>query len=119
MGITVFVARTIDLDFRASLGDFWRRKLPIQKLLPTPINEVSINLLDPHIEEQAYFGVFQSLQVKVNSKQFILDSLIALSFKFASHNGPYNQQNSENFYSISRSMLAKDGLKDLFNSCKG
>mmetsp|Transcript_14789 Transcript_14789/g.27371 ORF Transcript_14789/g.27371 Transcript_14789/m.27371 type:complete len:454 (-) Transcript_14789:56-1417(-) len=79
MGITVFIARYIDVDFRESLRALFYKRVKVTGTLKRTMNkDSSMNCIsDPRYDDFGSFAIFKSLQVK-----FILDSLLALSIKF-------------------------------------
>lgn len=91
MGITVFVARIVDSDFRKSFKSLVYPRIPKPRPLVSLENSsqedsgfsVNFDRVSLLLEGSRHFEIFKSLHVKVPSQQFILDSLISLSFNFA------------------------------------
>lgn len=82
-GLTVFCARFIDADFRETLkllGNF--HKSDIQAIKDYSVITELTNELGSTEGSIRSFAVFRSLQIKVRYSQFIIDTLISLSYTF-------------------------------------
>jgi hypothetical protein len=82
MGVISFLARLVDTEFRGALkAVLWRKPPPRELVLQnTHFFEVhDTNSRDPKLK----FTLFEYIHLKVSSRQFILDSLISVSFNLA------------------------------------
>jgi hypothetical protein len=130
----VFLARLADPDFRLSLKRLVLRTKKRQEWMK---NDGFIINSTSYSEEtggqhrgKSYEAVFNNLYKKVSFTQFILDSLIALSFYFARITVPIGHSRvcsscirrlTEDEYSIHADMLKSisglECLHDFFNEC--
>jgi hypothetical protein len=127
MGIISLLVRLVDRDFRRGLKAMLVRR-PEDKQ-----NEaIARNALDLRANDK--FTLFESMHLKVHNTQFILDSLIAVTFYLArntfqpsdqaKHQDLENKErSSEEVFSIEtdtiKNALKTDQLNDFFNECKG
>jgi hypothetical protein len=128
LGITSLVGRLVDKEFRRRLKSTFYRKQETTKLVQVPSSLVSAN---PSLNYSTKFTLFESLHLKVHNRQFILDSLIALSFYLA-RNAIFPQEGakpedsesklSEEVFSIEadiiKEALQTNQLNDFFNECE-
>jgi hypothetical protein len=134
-GIISFTARLLDREFRHIFLSIFRCPLTtLHKRL-----QGRHQLLRQHLEgsreidEAVYLSVFERIQLKVTTKQFILDSLISLSFYISSQcsasvlitNSSYQEnllRDDEAFYSIRaeniKEVMKDDKFSNFFNVCE-
>jgi hypothetical protein len=132
MGLIAILARLIDKTFRKALNSLFR----IERLTKPKIHNglLSYDFANSVTDKSSItHALFESLHMKVSSRQFILDSLISLSFNLAknsiipsegaeeSHQGS-NLGRSEEVYSIEadiiKQVLQTEQLDDFFNECE-
>jgi hypothetical protein len=82
LGLISFSARLVDKEFRAALKAVFWRKPPSREIVLQNSHFFAVddtNSGDP----KPKFTLFEYIHLKVSSRQFILDSLISVSFNLA------------------------------------
>jgi hypothetical protein len=129
--VTSFIGRLVDKEFRHSLKTTFFRKQLSNKVTVVPNFLVSTNTTSNYVSSN--LTLFESLHLKVHNTQFILDSLIAVSFYLARNpmqpseqpkrqEFEYKERSGEEVFSldaeIMKESLKTDQLNDFFNECK-
>jgi hypothetical protein len=83
LGMISLPARLIDKQFRQALTSMFYRQARKKRVVQMEANLLSARLASVEYNPNYKFTIFESLHMKVSSRQFILDSLISLSFYLA------------------------------------